>query len=89
MKCNKCGAELMLGEMKSTDCLCDACRRGDPVIYTEGWQVCPKCQGQGKVWFPPDMPWNQTYATNGQPFECDVCKGKKIIGTLTGLPPKD
>jgi hypothetical protein len=51
------------------------------------WQICPKCYGQGKVWFPPDMPFNETYSSNGEPFDCDVCKGKKVISTISGLPP--
>jgi len=55
---------------------------------TLGWQVCPKCQGQGNVWLQPDMPWNYTYPSNGAPFICDVCKGKKIIDISTGKPPE-
>jgi hypothetical protein len=54
-----------------------------------GWQICPKCQGQGNVWYPPNIPWNQTYLSDGRPFECDVCKGRKIISIDTGLPPID
>lgn len=43
-----------------------------------GWQLCPKCEGsgimthEGKI-YPRD--------------QCDVCNGKKIISTQTGLPP--
>jgi len=53
-----------------------------------GWQVCPKCQGQGLVWIQPDMPWNHTFPFNGDPFTCDVCNGKKIIDISTGKPPE-
>jgi len=52
-----------------------------------GWQVCPKCHGQGLVWFPCGVPYNETYTTDGNPYECDVCQGKKIISIETGLPP--
>lgn len=54
-----------------------------------GWQICPKCHGQGCVWFPTDTPYSPTFLSDGKPFECDVCKGKKIIDTLTGLPPHE
>lgn len=53
-----------------------------------GWQTCPKCAGQGKVWFPINMPYNPTFAGDGNPYECDVCNGKKIINISTGLPPQ-
>ena len=52
-----------------------------------GWQVCPKCLGQGVVWFPPNQPMNETFSGNGEPFKCDLCNGKKIISERTGLPP--
>jgi hypothetical protein len=39
-----------------------------------GFQVCPICMGTGLSVI--DMP-------------CDVCKGKKIIDSSTGSPPKD
>lgn len=57
------------------------------INHSNGWQVCPKCQGQGLVWFPPNWPWNETITTDGTSFECDVCKGKKIISIDFGLPP--
>jgi hypothetical protein len=56
-------------------------------MKTGYWQLCPKCNGQGVVWFPPNIPWNNTFAGDGNPYICDVCKGEKIISTKTGLPP--
>lgn len=46
------------------------------------YQLCPKCYGQGKVWFPPNQPYSPVFSGNGQMYECDVCNGKKIISTL-------
>jgi DnaJ-class molecular chaperone len=57
------------------------------LMVSGGWQTCPKCQGQGKVWFPPNMPWSPTFAGDGNPYDCDVCAGKKVISTISGLPP--
>jgi hypothetical protein len=31
---------------------------------------------------------NETFTGDGKPYECDVCKGMKIIDSLTGKPPK-
>lgn len=53
------------------------------------WQICPKCTGQGKVWMMPGQPWVETFSGTGEAFECDVCKGKKIISVITGKPPED
>lgn len=39
------------------------------------WQKCPICNGTG---FTPEV-FEKTV--------CPVCNGKKIISTLTGLPP--
>jgi hypothetical protein len=55
---------------------------------SSGWQICPKCYGQGVVWFPTGIPFNETFSGDGKPFICDVCKGEKIISVETGLPPK-
>lgn len=51
------------------------------------WQQCPKCYGQGTVWFPPNMPMNDTFTGDGTPFTCNVCQGKMIINEF-GLPPE-
>jgi hypothetical protein len=80
------------GELFPTAVECVHCdwNTNRPVKWStlsSGWQICPKCQGQGKVWYPPNVPWNLTYTGNGKPFDCDVCKGKKIISIETGLPP--
>ena len=42
----------------------------------QGWQICPICNGSGI---------GQSEATL-MPV-CNVCNGKKIISTTTGLPP--
>lgn len=52
------------------------------------WLVCPKCLGQGIVYYPIGIPFNVlNCGTSAKPFECDVCKGKKIINH-EGNPPK-
>jgi len=53
-----------------------------------GWQVCPKCQGQGVLFFPTGWPYVNEYITDGAPCICDVCEGKKIINIQTGKPPQ-
>lgn len=53
-----------------------------------GWQVCPKCSGQGTVSKPPYLAGdiNHWSCSQGQ-YECNVCNSKKIINIVTGLPP--
>ncbi len=46
----------------------------------KSWETCPVCQGLGTVPPPPGL-------TNVSMEQCSVCYGKKIISTLTGLPP--
>lgn len=53
------------------------------VFYNQYWQLCPKCNGDGDL-FRYNSP--SIMATNARPI-CDVCNGKKIISTVTGLPP--
>ena len=40
------------------------------------WELCPKCKG------------NKTMNKYGIDMLCDICDGKGIISSLTGLPPK-
>ena len=47
--------------------------------YDAGWQVCPRCQGLGKV---------EDYLL-GIMDECKVCDGRMIINIRTGRPPHD
>lgn len=42
------------------------------------WQKCPVCDASGRVSLPLS---NNTFET------CTVCKGTKIISTITGKPP--
>jgi DnaJ-class molecular chaperone len=50
---------------------------------SSGWQLCPKCNGDGDLYRYNSPPF---ISTNCRPI-CDVCNGKKIISIDTGLPP--
>jgi hypothetical protein len=84
MKCLRCGSELTTGD--GSNFVCRKCEN-ESHKPSNLWQLCPKCGGQGSVWFPTNMPLNPTFAGDGNPYECDVCKGKKLISAITGLPP--
>jgi hypothetical protein len=43
------------------------------------WQACPVCKGEGRV--------KSKLHVNMPEVQCSVCKGRKIISTLTGHPP--
>jgi hypothetical protein len=45
------------------------------------WQKCSICNGTG---LDPNC-----FIINNNPPKCPVCKGKRIINTLTGKPPID
>lgn len=77
-------AKLRTGD--GMDHVCQSCKSKNQQPINQ-WQLCPKCAGQGRIWTPPNWPYNETYITGEQSFECDVCKGKKIISMITGLPP--
>jgi hypothetical protein len=51
------------------------------------WELCPKCKGEKKVWK------NFGNLTTMDDFmdtvDCDICDGKGIISSITGLPPCD
>jgi len=48
------------------------------------WQCCPKCNATGEMY----VVRNNNATNYFQGFEtCDVCKGSKIISSITGLPP--
>ncbi len=51
------------------------------------FQNCPKCNAQGKVWFPPNLPWNPTFVGNGEPYDCDLCNGAMVI-PMAVIPDK-
>lgn len=57
---------------------------GEDVKKSNGvWQLCPKCLGEGNlVSFTHDL----SFSSTALPL-CDVCNGKKIISSITGLPP--
>jgi hypothetical protein len=62
-------------------------RHGDTTPETmpntgNGWQLCPKCGGDGHL-----MRYNSPPLLSGNAV-CDVCDGKKIINVLTGRPPQ-
>ena len=44
------------------------------------WQLCPKCNGEGKI-FPYPAITSVTSVT------CNICSGAGIISTHTGKPP--
>lgn len=46
---------------------------------TQGWQRCPICEGTGIY---------QGQGTFSEIPTCPTCNGKRIISTLTGLPPQ-
>ena len=50
-----------------------------------GWQLCPKCNGDGNLFRYNSPPILSTSSD----AVCDVCHGKKIISIETGLPPVD
>ena len=48
--------------------------------YTDTWQLCPKCNGQGIVSKPPYIAGDQqTWSSSSAVHTCDVCNGNKII----------
>lgn len=53
-------------------------------ITTDGWQLCPKCNGDGHL-----GRYNSPNLSDTTAPKCDVCSGKKIISTGTGLPAPD
>src|SRR5690606_21883237 len=51
--------------------------------YTDTWQLCPKCNGQGIVSKPPYIAGDQqTWSSSSAVHTCDVCNGNKIIKRL-------
>lgn len=46
---------------------------------TQNWQRCPICEGTGIY---------QGQGTFSEIPVCPTCNGKRIISTLTGLPPQ-
>jgi len=48
-------------------------------LASPGWQLCPKCDGAGRITAGPGS------STVFEP--CPVCMGKMIINIQTGLPP--
>jgi len=47
----------------------------------EGWQLCPKCNGDGNL-----LRFNSPSIISSDVI-CDLCYGRKIISTNNGLPP--
>ena len=48
------------------------------IVHADGFQLCPKCGGEGFVSNPMLTVSHQT---------CPVCEGKMIISKATGRPP--
>lgn len=59
-----------------------------PLLQYVPYQACPKCQGQGIVSKPPYVPGDQSSwsTSSAMSFQCDVCKGQKII-PMCVIPP--
>lgn len=54
------------------------------------WQLCPKCDGQGVISWPPGTPAGLPITTaTAANFTCDLCKGAMVIAPppLLPLPP--
>lgn len=49
------------------------------------WQICPKCNGQKRVYTPPWVPGDQrVYTTNViNSYTCPVCDGAGVIEMMT------
>ncbi len=47
------------------------------------WEVCPLCKGQG---YEDVVISHEEISQQAMKF-CTVCNGRKIINTLTGVPP--
>jgi hypothetical protein len=80
-------AMLTSGEDEEHIFLCGYCAGYREKVGSLGWQLCPKCLGQGNVERPHGLPSTVTQWTSSQiNFQCDVCLGKKIISLETGNP---
>lgn len=48
--------------------------------YVAQWQLCPKCNGQGRISKPPYVPGDvDKWTSSSISFVCDVCNGAKIL----------
>lgn len=47
------------------------------------WEICPLCKGQGYE----DITISHEEISQQAMKFCTVCNGRKIINTLTGIPP--
>jgi len=45
------------------------------------WQLCPKCQGQGAVAYPPNYPAGCAPMSSQTTWVCDICHGVKVLAT--------
>lgn len=57
-----------------------------PDKHSNTWEVCPLCKGNGSI-KDTNVNYNSTSSTYINEVVCSVCNGKKIISTLTGMPP--
>lgn len=43
-------------------------------------QLCPKCNGQGKVSKPPWIPGDvYEWSSTATSYICDICNGRKVV----------
>ena len=44
------------------------------------WQCCPKCRGQKKLSYPPDLPAGvELFSSSQTEWPCDICEGRGVL----------
>lgn len=44
------------------------------------YQLCPKCHGQKKVFYPPHLPAGlESFPSSQTEWPCDICKGEGLL----------
>lgn len=80
MKCQYCGQEMVTNGCPNWQCPSKHTTYPFPEKDTQMWQRCPICNGTGI----DHTAYGQS--NTSQPV-CPTCKGKRIIGVITGKPP--
>ncbi len=52
------------------------------------FQKCPVCEGLGRELLPPVFDGNR-FVSAAVSMPCQTCQGKRIIHSVTGLPPQN
>lgn len=83
MNCPSCGHEILTGGCLNPNCPTHPTNIAfRQILPMPEWQLCPKCLGSGRVM------QTALSVSNITTWDCDVCKGKKIINVVTGKPPE-